>query len=773
MSLKELVKHHAYELGADLVGFGGIGRCQHAPIMMSPQGVYPDAKTVVVLGLHHPDACIELGGESHPQEIGPYSVQYLMNARLDEMSYRMATFLEQQGHGAIPIVSSNIWRYNQYKDLTAIFAPDVSNIYMPVVAGLADMGFNGLALSPEYGARNRFVTIITDAEIEEDPLIPPGTVCDTCMLCRKHCPTSALSTEIDGEKVLKIADYEYRFPNKNLWRCAWGEHFDLDLDLEIPDVVTEEVIVEKVAQYGIRSGEMGQCLKFCVPKDRRGFDRSYSKTPMRQHAVSFDESRESRAVIDRILSRASARGAEHIIVSSAEELAAAGVDLEKHLSGAKSAVTVIITRPQESSGAGIEACEQSFEFGANYLIDSICYDMTREIEELGFRSLMSIHESGSHPDPVAGPNVPQQILDALPTLPEGRVFANTVITRKQIPSRSFPSRAKTVAVDSGNARKTLTATLRSAAESFGVDLFGIASVDRLNQIADQLIPLFEGQTILAAQDESIRFKKWKPQISLQKRHLMRASDYLPGAKSVIVFGLRLHKQVLRWATRPPAEAVGPYAFQTYITNWLGSVAAVRLIKQLEAFGYRGVLSSDLLNTASLTANPRGLQPDLFSNRFAALAAGLGYLTVNAHLASPEFGIRQRFLAVVTDAPLDASPLYTPAAEEYACADCAKMCITSCPSKAISAQEATVVCDGEKYSFHMIDNLLCDWTKRYTLLGESGFKYLGSTVDIDPEAKVTAEKLADALQHLDPIKKYRPVVAEPCAINCPYGNVDTN
>ena len=35
---------------------------------------------------------------------------------------------------------------------------------MPVVAGLADMGYSGLALTPEYGARNRFVTIITDEE---------------------------------------------------------------------------------------------------------------------------------------------------------------------------------------------------------------------------------------------------------------------------------------------------------------------------------------------------------------------------------------------------------------------------------------------------------------------------------------------------------------------------------------------------------------------------------------------------------------------------------
>jgi hypothetical protein len=75
MSLKEQVKNYAYELGADLIGFGGIDRCRHAPPMMSPQGLYPDAKTVIVMGIHHPDACVELGGDKHPQDMGPYSVQ--------------------------------------------------------------------------------------------------------------------------------------------------------------------------------------------------------------------------------------------------------------------------------------------------------------------------------------------------------------------------------------------------------------------------------------------------------------------------------------------------------------------------------------------------------------------------------------------------------------------------------------------------------------------------------------------------------------------------
>jgi len=780
MPLKELLKDHAYGLGADLVGFGGIDRCRHAPAMMSPQGIYPEARTVIVMAIHHPDACIELGGERHPQEIGPYSVQYLMNSRLDEMSYRMASFLERQGYGAVPIVSSNIWRYNTYKDLKAIFAPDVSHIYMSVVAGLSDIGFSGIALTPEYGTRNRFVTVITNAEIEEDPLIPPGTLCDRCMLCRKHCPSGALSKEIDGEKTLRIGEYEYRFPNKNLWRCAWGEHFDLDLDLEIPEKVTEEIIARKVKEHGFRGGEMGQCLKFCLPKPIRGSDTGYSRAPVRRLGTTLDESIESRAVLDRLIASACARGADEVVVSGREELLSAGVDLEGALPGARSAFTVIVRRPANRAvaDAAAEAHAESAraeDFGAEYLADSLCYDLTRALEGLGFRSVMTIERSGSHPEDMKGPNVTGRILKALGM--GAGVAANTVISRKapgtRCATRAARPRTACPGRDWQRATDNATRRLHDWAAGLGADLFGVAPVERIEAILGQIRPHFEGKRILTAKDRSTRFTPWDPEVTTEERRLRRPEDYLPGAKSVVVFGLRYHREAVRMATRPPAEAVGPYAFQTYVTNWLGSVIGFAIVKRLEEMGFRGALAPDLLNASSFTANPRGPQRDLFSNRFAGLAAGLGWLTVSGHLATPEFGIRQRLVAVVTDAPLDPSPLYRPKDGEYRCDACGKACVTGCPSRAITGREAEICLEGASYRFRILDGVLCDWTKRYVLTGESGFKYLGSKVDIDPGSDVTPEKLSRGLASLDPIKKYRPVVAEPCVILCPHGNADAD
>ena len=159
------VKELAYRLGADLCGVANIERYENAPIRMSPQGILPSAKSVIVCAVHHPDAAIELGGEKHPQDIGPYSIQYIMNDKLDLLSFRIARLLDDLGYKTVPIASSNIWRYRGYKEMEATFAPDISHIYGAVCAGLGELGWNGLCITPEYGARNRFVSIITEAEL--------------------------------------------------------------------------------------------------------------------------------------------------------------------------------------------------------------------------------------------------------------------------------------------------------------------------------------------------------------------------------------------------------------------------------------------------------------------------------------------------------------------------------------------------------------------------------------------------------------------------------
>ena len=56
-NLTQKIKKYALDLGADLVGIAPIERFAKAPIMMSPQGLMPTAKNVIVCN-HHPDAAM-------------------------------------------------------------------------------------------------------------------------------------------------------------------------------------------------------------------------------------------------------------------------------------------------------------------------------------------------------------------------------------------------------------------------------------------------------------------------------------------------------------------------------------------------------------------------------------------------------------------------------------------------------------------------------------------------------------------------------------------
>jgi epoxyqueuosine reductase len=72
---------------------------------------------------------------------------------------------------------------------------------------------------------------------------------------------------------------------------------------------------------------------------------------------------------------------------------------------------------------------------------------------------------------------------------------------------------------------------------------------------------------------------------------------------------------------------------------------------------------------------------LFNHKMAATSAGLGWIGKNGLLISADYGPRLSLATVLTDAPLDAD-----APMEYSlCGDCT-LCVTHCPSRAITGAE---------------------------------------------------------------------------------------
>ena len=747
----EIKNYAMHSLNADLVGIANIERFKNAPLKMSPQGIMPSAKSVVVMAIHHPDAVIELGGLKHPQEIGPYSVQYTMNTRLDDMSYRMGLFIENLGHTSVPIVSSNIWRYNGYKELKEHFAADLSHMHAAVAAGLAEFGYNGLAITPEFGARNRFVTIITDAVLTPSPLVEPGLVCDNCMLCAKNCMSGALKKELDGWNIVEIEDKKYKYVKKNLWRCAWGEHFDLDLDLKIPEKVTEAVIIENVKEHGLRGGEMGSCLRYCLPKNLRYFDKKYTNAPRRKRHFVSNNPDFHRGLLEDIRAIGSRWGADTVLINDEKNLS--GIELGKYLPDAKTAISVVLHYKKIEldlpDGANPYSTKTS---GSWFILEQSAYDICRLLERFGYSS-------------VTRTEFPEKTLESQITnvAADREIATLTVLTDVAIPvtGTALPDIDGKHCASGSELRKNIQ-KLVSRHEG---DAVGVSSASRIEKMSAELAKFYDGDEMFKVKDNAKRFYAFEPEITKVVRKVLSPKDYLKGAKSVIVLGLRIPKGTTDTNARTPAEAVGPYAFAQFESVVRLRFLAWNVMRFLEDEGHSAAIAFDLTGTSSVSGTPRGEQPDAFTNNFTAVAAGLGRLGKCGTVITPENGTNMRFVAVITDADLPEDNVSKDASLNESCAKCTS-CISSCPTKAFGA-EISIKIDGVVEKVMKIDQTKCDWAKRYSLVAGEGNQYLGWKLDIPVPDKITPDKLDAALRQQPPIPKYRPCNFENCVMACPH------
>ena len=254
----------------------------------------------------------------------------------------------------------------------------------------------------------------------------------------------------------------------------------------------------------------------------------------------------------------------------------------------------------------------------------------------------------------------------------------------------------------------------------------------------------------------------EPEVTMSQIKFMRPGDYLENAKSIMVLGLNMPQGAIDSCARYDGEAVGSYAFVTYQSQRLLYLAALHVTKALHAQGYSAHITSDLSGTAGMTANSRGIQADVFSNRFAAVAAGMGRLSNCGFVLNPEHGASVRHLAIVTDAELAETPLCT---DELAaeCSDC-QACVSACKTQAFM-EPIEFSLGPNVETFHRIDVNRCEWAKRYSFIPESGNQFMGWNFDIKAPQDITEKNLSDAMKQTPPISKHHACSFERCFMSC--------
>ncbi|MDX9981397.1 MAG: hypothetical protein RBU25_15345 [Lentisphaeria bacterium] len=239
MLTSEQVKKHAREVGADIVSIGTMDRFDGAPPQMDPRWMMPTAKSIVAMGFRHARGCFR--GIEEGTFFTAYNAMGYASINYIEQPYvlhELARLFEDHGCDAMPIPNNFPWNninasgwtppeetekpnFNKAKPLTEDRpAPDVfiQLRLAAYAAGLGEIGFSKMFLSKEFGPRQRIAVLLTDAELEPDPVFKPGTLCDKCMLCAKACTGNAIP--LDKTVKVTIAGNEIEWADIDMKTCG-------------------------------------------------------------------------------------------------------------------------------------------------------------------------------------------------------------------------------------------------------------------------------------------------------------------------------------------------------------------------------------------------------------------------------------------------------------------------------------------------------------------------------------------------------------------------
>ncbi|MBE6711915.1 MAG: hypothetical protein E7580_00180 [Ruminococcaceae bacterium] len=733
MDRKELtlaIKKLALELGADMVGIAPVSRFEGMNPMLRPVAHLPEAKSVVCLGIHHPDASVDWCGEPNPNF--PAAFQIGMIPKLDAICFRMCKWLEKEGYPTVCQPCTTYWRHRKYKDIPYEHTAAWNHMPAFVAAGLGEYGYHGMVMSPEYGPRQRIISFITSAELESDELYRGDPLCDLCLGCAKHCAGQNYKTSRLNEPKFfdfMIEDKHFRYPNINRWRCFYGEqaHLDTNLLAEIEDMDEEKIY--RSVEKGVRvpnHGYMCSSFKHCMTPKKRILDPDYAPGALRKKEKLETP---AQTLLEKIRELSVLAGADRMSIRPLSDFEALkgniapGFRTEQFFQTFKTVITVgrktnLFTMEGEFNRLNRKHLHAS-------MVDRLscmAIDVTRYLDDLGYEAIQDWNDTG---------------------------FA-----RKASEDAGWESEGE---------RVELAAVICNIPFEPCTEILREWKDDVVPKLSPDL-PIFENMDVVAVGSlEDVTFSG-----------MDHIRENYPGMKSIVALAEALPERVVELAGAQEAEDGSAYAYAHYEIHKESIWAGVDLCSTLQAKGYRAIVFGNLARDVPPTIGKFGRHmPDLRGNAPFAAAAGLGSLGKSGLLIHPKYGPRLRYTFVLTDAPL--TP--TPQTEAVDCPEDCKLCASACPMAALCGETERIEIKKDlSFSVFRRDETRCAWARSLAMCEGVGSGQLGWKLpDIPVPEKLDEETIKRVQEQKDKIQTlcyqnphFIDIVIERCLQNCPLG-----
>jgi epoxyqueuosine reductase QueG len=174
------LKKEAEALGMTLCGVAEMSTL-NVDLLDLPPGTVEKFPFGISLALKLSDAVIE-GIIDQPNRL--YFHHYRQaNNLLDSVAFKISALIDARRYHALPVAASQVIDWQNQRG-------HLSHKKVAVGAGLGWVGRSNLFITPQFGARVRLVTILTDL-----PLIPDKPIterCGDCVTCLSVCPAGAI-----------------------------------------------------------------------------------------------------------------------------------------------------------------------------------------------------------------------------------------------------------------------------------------------------------------------------------------------------------------------------------------------------------------------------------------------------------------------------------------------------------------------------------------------------------------------------------------------------
>lgn len=213
------LKVAARTAGADLVGIANIGRFDGIDPQHHPASIFPEVRSVVVLGKRVVRGCLRGVEEgTHMQALNVYALNWVPDRFLAETTVAVASFLEDHRCESVPVPFLPV--ETPAMGVAVTEGRPLPNVTIDfdgaaVRAGLGALGAMGVLMTPRFGHRQVLQMILTDAELTPDPL-SEFDPCKDCEACRSGCPLGA----VGERRAVTILDRVYRVAAVNKSVCG-------------------------------------------------------------------------------------------------------------------------------------------------------------------------------------------------------------------------------------------------------------------------------------------------------------------------------------------------------------------------------------------------------------------------------------------------------------------------------------------------------------------------------------------------------------------------